>query len=92
MNADPVIHASRYYEAMADLAEKQAAQEWAEDRATDRAVVEITAIKKVDFSPRVASILLSRIRQRIKESGWGHTDAGVAMQESIDDACVASEG
>ena len=57
-----------------------------------RTLIEINSIKRVDFSPRVVSILLARIRQRIKESGWGHTDAGVAMQESIDDACMASEG
>ena len=91
MNADPLTHAGRYMDAMARLADAQAAQEWAEDRATDRAVVEIDAIRDVDLSPRVVRILLARICGRLQRSNFAHMTLATASQEHITDAIVALE-
>lgn len=80
---------ARYEAALTRLADIQAEQEWREDRVTDRAITEINAIKSVDLSPRVASLLLARIRDRVAGSGWQRKPLAVAARESIDDACVA---
>lgn len=91
MNAVPQTLAShaRYEASMARIADIDAEQEWRDNRNTDRAVLEINAIKSVDLSPRVVSILLARIRDRVAGSGWQRKPLAVAARESIGDACVA---